>query len=223
VAERTIRLVALACLAAATIVACQGEKSSPVTVDRARASFCAHVPMLSASFAGQVMPSVDVAAAIESDAALFDLAGEAEAAAELRGIMADVDAPVPLIRAYLLPGLEVDQVDEIQEQLADLPDVVETTYASEEDNFERFLAMFEGQPSVTANVEVGSIPASFDVVLAEGTDAAALLDNVSAIEGVREATEAGPYADRDLVDRVTVVLDRECPGLRGSLTFSPFG
>jgi FtsX-like permease family protein len=182
-----------------------------VTSEMAASSFCLHAPFLGLPPSSVLLGDspiassppagfVDrVASALRGDVLLFRLAGEGDRANELEAYIEAVDDRLKEthvdLQVFLEDGTSEQDKAEIEKALTSDERVREATFISRAEAFERFKKIFRDEPSLIENVDVSSLPESFDVVLENPSQSESVRATAEALHGVDEVKVSGPGVD----------------------------
>jgi hypothetical protein len=97
------------------------------------------------------------------------------------------DVVVYLCTGTTCPPATAEEVEALEAALADDSDAEEVAYVTEAEAWERFAELFADQPELVDEVEVGSLPASYEVWVREGVDPIVVALRYKELPGVDDA------------------------------------
>lgn len=186
---------------------------APTTVSGAEAwsALCRDLPMILTERTGLGWDDASLAT-LESDADLFEQAGDAETSAAVRTLVAAMrEASVASqVNVYLDDPIDRELVDEVMEELRANEVVVEVSFQSKAAAYEAFTRIFADQPDLVGAAEPSALPASVRAVLAPGVDGDPIAARYLGRQGVRNAVAEAPDPELEQVLAATRFMGGAC-------------
>ena len=154
----------------------------------------------------------DSLATLESDADLFERAGDAETSAAVRTLVAALrDASVASqVNVYFADPIDRELVAEVMGELRANENVVEVSFQSKAAAYETFVRMFADQPDLIEAAEPSALPASVRAVLAPGIDGDPIAARYLGRQGVRNAVAEAPDPELERALAATGFIGDAC-------------